>query len=279
MNKLFRAAAAWQSRAIATRHAKVHLRQWYTAALPPVCEPIILLLAFGIGLGSQIAAINWQGMELSYLSYLAPGMLAYTAFMTAFFQSLFGAYIRMHYQKVWEGQLCTQIRLEHVIWGEVLWASLLATVYSGLVLMVLGGFALGGHLDWNWSYLALTLPFIWLTAAAFSCMGLFFTSIVPSIDHMNLPFFLVVVPIGFTSSTYFPLESEHILLQIWLCLNPLHHTAEGCRHLLINGELTAHLIYNPLLCLLLIGLLIPATMKKLRRRVLGGELRAMLFTE
>ena len=269
MKRLVVAATAWQSRAIAARHAKVHLRQWYTAALPPVCEPLILLLAFGLGLGSQITAIQWQGKELSYLSYLAPGMLAYTAFMTAFFQSLFGAYIRMHYQKVWEGQLCTQVRLEHVIWGEVLWASILATVYASLVLIVLSGFALAGYVDWAWQNLLLTLPFLWLTATAFSCLGLFFMSIVPSIDHMNLPFFLVVMPIGFTSSTYIPLESEHLLIQIWQGTNPLHHVAEGCRHLLLHGAFTLHLLWGPLLSALLILLFIPTTLKKLRKRVLG----------
>ena len=257
------------ARAIAGRHAKVHARQWYTAALPPVCEPLILLLAFGLGLGSQISAIQWQGQDLSYLSYLAPGMLAYTAFMTAFFQSLFGAYIRMHYQKVWEGQLCTQVRLEHVIWGEVLWASILATIYATLVLVVLSGFALAGYVAWEWQYILLTLPFLWLTAAAFSCLGLLFMSIVPSIDHMNLPFFLVVMPIGFTSSTYFPLESESVLIQLWQAINPLHHIAEGCRHLLLSGEFTTHLVYGPLMSILLIAVFIPLTMKKLRKRVLG----------
>ena len=44
--------------------------------------------------------------------------------MTAIFQSLFGAFIRMRYQRTWEGQLTTQIDLRHVVWGEVLWAAL-----------------------------------------------------------------------------------------------------------------------------------------------------------
>ena len=39
-------AFAWQSRAILARHLRVHLRNWYTVTLPPVCEPLIMLLAF-----------------------------------------------------------------------------------------------------------------------------------------------------------------------------------------------------------------------------------------
>ncbi|HMQ12766.1 MAG TPA: ABC transporter permease, partial [Candidatus Competibacter phosphatis] len=119
----YRAAFQWQSRAVLGRHLTVYRRNWHTAALPPLLEPIILLLAFGVGLGGFIPEFAWRGRSVSYLAYLAPGMLAYTAFMTAFFQALFAAYIRMHYQKTWEGQLVTQLRLEHVVWGEVLWAA------------------------------------------------------------------------------------------------------------------------------------------------------------
>ena len=50
MIRTFLPALAWQSRAIFLRHVRVHLRKWHTALLPPVCEPLILLLAFGVGL-------------------------------------------------------------------------------------------------------------------------------------------------------------------------------------------------------------------------------------
>ena len=37
-------AINWQSRAILGRHIRVHLRNWYTATVPPVFEPVILRL-------------------------------------------------------------------------------------------------------------------------------------------------------------------------------------------------------------------------------------------
>ena len=81
-------------------------------------EPIILLLAFRVGLGGFIPEF-WRGRPISYLAYLAPGMLAYTAFMTAFFQVLFAALHPHALPENLEGQLVTQLRLEHVVWGEV----------------------------------------------------------------------------------------------------------------------------------------------------------------
>jgi lipooligosaccharide transport system permease protein len=227
-----------------------------------------MLLAFGIGLGRQIGALTWNGQQLDYLHYLAPGILAYTAFMSSFFQSLFGAYIRMHFQKSWEGQLTTQVRLEHVVWGEALWAATLATAYSAIVCVVLASFGVAGKLNLQWQWMALVLQHLYLSSLAFSTIGLYFTSIIPSIDHMSLPFFLVIMPIGFASSTYFPLP-EIPALKAAAQLNPLHHLAEGLRGVLLRGELTAHLWISGLLCIVLLLILIPIDMRLLRKRVFG----------
>lgn len=258
----------WQSRAILGRHIRVHLRNWYTATLPPVCEPLIMLLAFGVGLGRQMGTLTWSGAEFNYLHYLAPGILAYTAFMSAFFQALFAAYIRMHFQKSWEGQLTTQVRLEHVVWGEALWAATMATAYAVIVCLVLGGFGLAGALTLHWSWLPAVVPLLFLTALAFSAIGLLFTAILPSMDHMSLPFFLVIMPIGFASSTYFPMPDIPVLNALVL-FNPLHHLAEGLRQLLLNGLPTWHLAAAAGLSLLLLAALIPLDMRLLRKRVFG----------
>jgi lipooligosaccharide transport system permease protein len=263
-------ALAWQSRAILVRHVRVHLRNWHTATLPPVCEPLIMLLAFGVGLGNQMGSLSWEGSKLDYLHYLAPGMLAYTAFMSSFFQSLFGAYVRMHFQKAWEGQLTTMVRLEHVVWGEAFWAATLATAYATMVSIVLAIFGLTGKLNLHWEWMPFVIPLLFLAALSFSAIGLYFTSIIPTIDHMTLPFFLVIMPIAFASSTYFPLP-EIPLLQAVAQLNPLNHLAEGLRALLLKGELTAHLIWAALLCMALLIALMPIDMRLFRKRIFGDS--------
>ena len=101
------AAVDWQSRAVVMRHLRVYLRNWHTAFLPPALEPVTMLVAFGLGLGGYVATLRWQGHPIEYMTYVAPGLLAYATFMTAIFQSLFGAFIRMRYQRTWEGQLTT----------------------------------------------------------------------------------------------------------------------------------------------------------------------------
>jgi lipooligosaccharide transport system permease protein len=261
-------ALAWQSWAVLGRHVRVHLRKWHTALLPPVCEPLVMLTAFGLGLGRQMNGITWNGRSLDYLTYLAPGILAYTAFMTAFFQALFTAYIRMHFQKSWEGQLTTQIRLEHVIWGEVLWAATMATAYAVMVCAVMGIFGAAGFLHLHWGWLPLTLPLLFLAALAFACVGLLFTAWLPSMDHMSLPFFLVILPVGFASNTYFPLPDVPGLTQLAQA-NPLLQLADGLRSLLIDGRPTWRLAAAAGLCLGMMAVLLPLDMRQLRRRVFG----------
>lgn len=268
MRRVFGPALDWQSRAVLARHLRVHMRNWHTAILPPVCEPLVLLLAFGVGLGRQIGDLSWGGFPRDYLTYLAPGILAYTAFMTSFFQSLFSAFMRMRYQKSWEGQLTTQIRLEHVVWGEALWAATLATFYAIVVCGMLLCFGLAGKLDLHWHWLPVVLPSLFVASLAYSAVGLYFTAILPSIDHIGLPFFLVIMPMGFVSSTYFPLP-EVAWLKMLVQGNPLHHLAEGLRWLLLDGVLTWHLGIAFVINIAMLLALLPLDLRLLRRRVFG----------
>ncbi|MEW8428723.1 MAG: ABC transporter permease, partial [gamma proteobacterium symbiont of Ctena orbiculata] len=174
-----------------------------------------------------------------------------------------------HYQKTWERQLTTQVRLEHVVWGEALWAATLGLAYSVIVILVLVGFTLSGWLDLHWKGMILTLPLLFLAGVAFAALGLLFTAIVPTIDHMNIPFYLVIMPLGFASNTYFPLDSDSLLAQAWLVVNPLHHLAEGIRLLLLADQLSYHLPAAVVLFGLMILILLPVDLRLLRRRVLG----------
>jgi lipooligosaccharide transport system permease protein len=261
------AALEWQSRAVVGRHLRVYMRNWHTAFLPPAVEPVTMLVAFGVGLGGYVATLTWQGRPIEYMTYVAPGLLAYATFMTAIFQSLFAAFIRMRYQRTWEGQLTTQVALPHVVWGEVLWAGLLSTMYVVIVSAVLTGLHAAGFLHIRIALLPALLPLVFIAGCGFAALGLCFTAIVPTIDHMNLPVFLLVLPMGMLSSTYFPLA--HPVLAALSVVNPLHHLAQVFRGILLGGPVAGHLAGVLILSALLLGILVPLDLRLLRRRVLG----------
>jgi len=261
------AAFEWQSWAVVARHLRVYMRNWHTAFLPPAVEPVTMLVAFGVGLGGYVATLTWQGRPIEYMNYVAPGLLAYATFMTAIFQSLFAAFIRMRFQRTWEGQLTTQVALPHVVWGEVLWAGLLSTMYVVIVSAVLTGLHAAGFLHIRIALLPVLLPLVFIAGCGFAALGLCFTAIVPTIDHMNLPVFLLVLPMGMLSSTYFPLA--HPVLAALSVVNPLHHLAQVFRGILLGGPVAGHLAGVLILSALLLGILVPLDLRLLRRRVLG----------
>jgi lipooligosaccharide transport system permease protein len=261
------AAVEWQSRAVVRRHAKVYLGNWHIAFVPPALEPVMMLFAFGVGLGGYVGSIEWGGQEMPYLTYVAPGLLTYAGFMTPMFQGLYAAFIRMRYQRTWEGQLTTQIELPHVVWGEVLWAGLLGTVYVAIVSAVIVVFQLFGLVDIRITALPFVLPIALVAGCAFAALGLLFTATMPTIDHMNLPVFLLVLPLGVLSATYFPIPpGVYALLSQ---MNPVYHLAETMRSLVLVGRVDVHLPVLAAFVLVMLGVLVPLDLRLLRRRVLG----------
>jgi lipooligosaccharide transport system permease protein len=132
---------------------------------------------------------------------------------------------------------------------------------------VLTALHLTGVLDLRVALLPALLPIVFVAACGFGALGLCFTAIVPTIDHMNLPVFVLVLPMGLLSSTYFPLE--HPTLVALNLVNPLYHLAQVFRGILIGGPVVAHLAGVTVLSALMLGILVPLDLRLLRRRVLG----------
>lgn len=264
-----KAALDWRSRVVLARNAAVFFRTWHIGLAPPSLEPVVMLLAFGLGLGSSVGVIAWRGQEVSYLSYLAPGLLAAITFTTPFFHALYAAFVRMRYQRTWDGLLTTQVELVHVVWGEILWAGTLAAVFAAIVCAVLGLLFALGLLALNAALLPLMPAIAFIAGCGFAALGLLFTSLIPTIDHMNLPAFLVGFPIAFLSDTYFPVPTGHPAVATLVALNPVHHLAETYRALLLGGPLGHNPVGLAIGVLVLLALCVPWAHRRLRQRVLG----------
>lgn len=261
----------WRTRAVLARNAQVWLRNWRTALIPPALEPVMYFFAFGLGLGGYVQGLEHAGARIGYAAYVAPGMLAFSAFATPYYESLYSAYVRMFYQKTWDGILATQVELPHLLWGEILWAAVRGLSNTTVVCLVLVGFTLAGAVDLHLGYMPLLVLLGAVMGAAFAAFGLLFTVIVPTIDHMNYAVFLVGIPLSFTSNTYFPAETSLPALAGVMQANPLYHFAEGCRFALVHGRLTTHLPIAIAESLLLLAVAYVVVLPIARRRLLEGQ--------
>ncbi len=259
----------WRTRAVFERNAQVYLRNWRTAFLPPALEPIVSLLAFGIGLGAYVGAMKWHGQTVDYISYMAPGLVAQTVFATPFFESLYSSYVRMFYQKTWDGLLATQVELRHIVWGEITWASARGVMNASVVCVVLAAANALGVLHIHTAWL-LALPLIgFLAGWCFAAFGLCFTALVPSIDHMNFPVFLVGIPLGLISNTYFPIDPHNAILATAMQANPIYHLAELYRALLLGNGPDVHLAWLAGTSAIWLLVFATAAQTLVHRRVLG----------
>lgn len=264
------AAFDWRSWAVLRRHSLVFLRNWRTAVIPPAMEPVIFLLAFGIGLSGHVEAMSYQGTPIDYATYVSAGLIAYTGFGTPYYEALYSAYVRMFYQKTWDGILATQVELPSVVWGEILWAALRGMANVSIVSAVILVCDLIGVVDVEARWLVLMPLLAFVVGCAVASFALIFTAVVPAIDHMNYPVFLIGWPVSLVSNTFFPIEPRSSALRAIMQSNPVYHLAECARGLLVNGNPGMHLTG------LLVSsavLLVPCTLlavRLTRRRVLGA---------
>ena len=260
----------WRSWAVFRRNALVFVRNWRTAVVPPAMEPVIFFLAFGIGFSGFVEDFDYRGADINYATYVAAGLIAYTGFGTPYYEALYSAYVRMFYQKTWDGILATQVELPSVVWGEILWAAARGMVNIAIVSSVIAVFGAVGFVEVKPLFM-LVLPFLgFLVGCAVASFALIFTAIVPAIDHMNYPVFLIGWPLSLVSNTFFPIAPQSSALRALMQINPVYHLAEASRGLIVLGDPGPHLTGVVLSSMLW---LVPSTLlavRLTRRRVLGS---------
>ena len=101
-------------------------------------EPLLYLLSIGVGVGSYVTQM--EGM--SYVQFLAPGLVAVAAMNGASFEVTYNTFVRLNYEKTYDSMLTTPIQPEDLLFGEVLWAVTRACIYGGCFFVVIAALGL-----------------------------------------------------------------------------------------------------------------------------------------
>ena len=179
----------WGVYSVWHRHAKVYQKTWLVNSLPPLSEPLISLFAFGYGLTPLVGDVLYNGHTIPYLKFLAPGMMASGVLFQSFFEGAYGSFFRLNYQKTWQALLTAPLSFTEVFLGDWLWATtkgILAGFLTAIVAVIWGLYS-GWHL-------LIFLPIIVLGSMLFGVLGMLMAGTVRTIDQINVPIFLFIIP-------------------------------------------------------------------------------------
>jgi len=239
------------------RNADVFIRLWHSEAPGFIIEPILILFAIGIGLGSYVGLVDGQ----RYIEFVAPGVLAGYAMFSAVFECTYGSFIRMDYQKTFDAIIATPLSIEDVTAGEIFWGATRAMLTGTLMLVIA---TLFGLIHSWWALLVIPLAFI--EGVLFASISLLFSSLVPHIYSFNYFISLFVTPMFYFSGVFFPLSSFPAIVQNLSWIAPLTPVVTLMRAA-VNGSFELWMLLPLGLILLLICIFFSITLVTMRRRL------------
>jgi lipooligosaccharide transport system permease protein len=219
----------WAVRCVWLRYFDVFRKSLRYYLVTTFTEPILYLLAFGVGVGALVGNVKVHGMEVTYRAFVFAGIIAQTVLFQGFFEASYGGFIRMYYQKIFSSMAVTPITLSEVLWGELLWDASKATVAAEVVTLI--GVALG---DFTPSALLTVLPLAFFSSLLFAGLGLTVAARAKTIDEISYPQYLVVMPMFMFCGVFYPVESLPAALQWFAWVLPLTSVSSLARTLALG---------------------------------------------
>ncbi|NJD01052.1 MAG: ABC transporter [Ruminiclostridium sp.] len=221
------------------RHFRVYISNFFSNAFPPFLEPIIFLAGMGIGIGAYIQNMG----SMSYVLFLASGLIVTSSMYTASFECTFGTFIRLEFDKIYDGMLGAPISPGNLIIGELLFVGTKGFFFSFAVLFVIW---IMGIINYPLSILSVFVGF--LTGVMFGVLSMLITSFVKIINHFNFYFTGLLTPMFFFSGVVFPIENLPKALAFIAEIVPLTHVVRLARAFCVPGSFQAGLLLDLLYC-------------------------------
>jgi len=249
--KLRRAFRVWQ------RNFDVYKKTYKSSMALNFVEPVLYLIALGLGLGAFVKEIN----GVPYIKFIAPGIIASSSMFAATFECTYGTYIRMTYQKTFDAILATPVNLNDLVTGELLWGATKSVIYGSIIIVVISLFNLVSS-----PLVVFIIPLLFFSGLIFSAISVIVTAIIPGIHYFNYFYTLFMTPMFLFSGIFFPLDNLSPIVTKIAFFTPLYHLVNICRSLSygqisgISGEI--------IWILAVIILLTPYSFRLMRKRII-----------
>jgi lipooligosaccharide transport system permease protein len=243
--------------------ARSYRRLWFGTVTTSFLNPIFFLVSFGVLLGALVDKSNPDLGGLSYVEFVAPGLIAATAMQTAAVTTTFSVKAGLKWVRTYHAVVATPVRVGELVLGVIAWTGvriLFATSIFAAVVAVAGAFE---------SPLAVLTPFsALLCGLAFAAVLMAISAGTESEQWLPAIFRFGIVPLFLFSGTFFPIEQLPDWLEPLAWVTPLWHGVDLTREL-ATGDVDAalavvHVVY--LVTLTFVGTVLAA-------RACRGKLR------
>jgi lipooligosaccharide transport system permease protein len=212
--------------------AMQYRRTFRASLISSFLNPVLFLLAMGVGLGTYVdrSGTATQALGgLTYLQFLAPGLLAATAMQSAAFESTFPIMAGLTWQRVFHAMYATPISPRDIVLGNLTWIAIRLTMISTIFTIVMSLFGAAAS-----PLIILGIPAAVLTGMAFATPIAAFSATQRTPEKFNAVFRFGITPLFLFSGTFFPISNLPAAIQPIAWLSPLWHGVELSRALALG---------------------------------------------
>ena len=231
-------------------HGRVYRRTWRGSVISTFLNPVLFLLAMGVGLGQLVDERTGSAtLDLEYLTFLAPGLLAATAMQTGAGDAAYPVMAGIKWRKTYQATLATPIGVPQLVAGHLGWVAVRLTFVTVVYALIMSAFGATTVLEG-----LLAVPPAVLTGVAFSGLVMAYTAQLKSEQGLAALFRFVVLPLFLFSGTFFPIDQLPDYLEPVAYVIPLFHGVELCRGLALGTEWVVNPVISLTYLIALVGL-------------------------
>jgi lipooligosaccharide transport system permease protein len=194
-------------------------RTWRGSIYSSLLGPVLYLGAMGLGLGALVDKHGTARLGgVSYLVFLAPGLLVAQAMQTAAAESTFPVLGSVKWRRTYQAAAATPLRPADIFHGHMLFTIMRLTMNSAVFVAVMAAF---GAVRSPWVVAA--IPVSVLTGLAFSTPLEAFAVTRNSPNALSMIFRFVIVPMFLFSGTFFPISQLPAWIRPVAYITPLWH--------------------------------------------------------
>ena len=228
-------AAAWPRARLAVRQLRFWLtdyrRTWRGSIYSSLLNPLLYLGAMGLGLGTLVDAHGTAGLGgVTYLVFLAPGLLAATGMQTAVGESTYPVFASVKWTKTYQAASATPLRPVDVFRGHLLFVTMRLSMNCGIFIAVAAAL---GAVQSGWIVAA--LPVGVLTGLAFATPIEAWSVTRTTDTSFAVIFRFIVIPMFLFSGIFFPTAQLPAWIRPVAYLTPLWHGVALCRALSLGA--------------------------------------------